>query len=74
MKNSDRDLMTRQRLRIGKCYFLRNNGETTSFTVLEVIDDHDYLIKDLLSMESYLYSRLTRYGLGNDFDLYEIDC
>ena len=73
MKNRDRDLMTRQRLRVGKSYFLRNYGETSSFLVLEALDEYDYRVKDLLSMENYPYSRLTRYGLGPDFDLRELE-
>ncbi len=61
-------------LRIGKCYFLKNFGENTSFRVLEKISEDDFWIKDLLSLETYPFSKLIKYGMGNDFELNEIDC
>ncbi len=61
-------------LRIGKCYFLRNLGENTSFMVLDKVSEDDFRIKDLLSMETYLFSKLIKYGIGKDFELNEIDC
>ncbi len=61
-------------LRIGKCYFLRNFGEGTSFRILDKVSDDDFRIKDLLSLETYLFSKLIKYGMGKDFELKEIDC
>jgi hypothetical protein len=60
-------------LRVGQCYFLKNHGETTSFLVLEMVDD-DFRIKDLLSLELYHFSDLVKYGKGEDFNLTELDC
>ncbi len=65
--------MSIDNMKIGKCYFMRNYGETTSFTVLEALEN-DFRIKDLLSLELYKFSDLIRYGQGPDFDLYELDC
>ena len=66
-------MMSIDNLRVGKNYFLRNFGETTSFTVLETTGEQDFLIKDLLSLEIYKLSLLIKYGMGEDFDLREID-
>lgn len=66
--------MSTDNIRVGKCYFLQNYGESTSFIVLESIGADDYRIKDLLSLEVYVFSMLTRYGLGQDFVLREIYC
>jgi hypothetical protein len=65
--------MSIDNLRIGKNYFLRNFGETSSFVVLETIGKDDFRLKDLLTMEMYLLSDLIRFGMGSDFDLYELD-
>ncbi len=65
--------MSIDNLRIGKHYFLRNFGESTSFLVLETIGSSDFRIKDLLTLETYKLSDLIRYGMGDDFDLYELD-
>ena len=73
MERKNSKQITRNNLRVGKSYFLRNHGETTSFLVLEAIGDDDYSIKDLLSLEIYKFSDLTKYGLGNDFYLNEIE-
>lgn len=61
-------------LRVGKCFFLKNFGETTSFMVLDKTSENDFRIKDLLSLETYLFSKLVTYGTGSDFELSEIDC
>ncbi len=66
--------MSTDNLRVGKCYFIQNHGESTSFVVLETIGTDDYRIKDLLSLEIYVFSLLTQYGLGTDFVLREINC
>ncbi len=61
-------------LRIGKCYFLKNFGETTSFRVLQKTEEDDFQIKDLLSLEIYSFSKLISFGRGNDFELKEMQC
>ena len=61
-------------LRVGKCYFLKNFGETTSFRVLQKTEEDDFQIKDLLSLEIYSFSKLISFGRGNDFELKEMGC
>lgn len=65
--------MSIDNLRIGKSYFIVNFGESTSFVVLEAQGEHDYKIKDLLSLEIYNLSDLIRYGQGKDFELRELE-
>jgi hypothetical protein len=60
-------------LRVGKCYYIQNFGETTSFMVLEVLSNNDFKIKDLLTLEIYNLRNLTRYGKGSDFTLLELE-
>ena len=64
--------MSFDNMRVGKKYYLKNHGETTSFSVLRTIGQNDFRIKDLLSLEEYSFGSLIQYGIGNDFELYEI--
>ena len=64
--------MSIDNLRIGKTYFLRNHGEKTSFIVLDTEENDNFRIKDLLSLEIYYFSQLIEYGIGEDFELFEI--
>ncbi len=64
--------MSIDNMRIGKTYFLRNHGEKTSFIVLETEGNDNFRIKDLLSLENYYFSQLIEYGIGEDFELFEI--
>lgn len=59
-------------MRIGKNYFINNHGDQTQFVVLEAAGTNDYKIKDLLTLEIYYFHQLIQYGLGEDFELYEL--
>lgn len=72
MAVSGRKTMSLDNMRIGKNYFLRNHGEKTSFSVLETSGGNDFKIKDLLTLEIYQFGELLRYGIGDDFELYEL--
>jgi len=72
MSPSERKRMSFDNMRVGKSYFLRNHGEKTSFTVLEAAGAGDFRIKDLLTLETYLFGQLIQYGVGEDFELYEL--
>ena len=72
MSASDKKRMSLDNMRVGKNYFLKNHGEKTSFTVLETAGINDYRIKDLLTLETYLFGQLIQYGIGEDFELYEL--
>ena len=72
MPAQERKRMSIDNMRVGKNYFLRNHGETTSFLVLETTGINDFKIKDLLTLEMYHFGNLIKYGVGEDFELYEI--
>jgi len=72
MSISGKKTMSIDNMRVGKNYFIKNHGETTSFSVLETIDTRDFKIKDLLSLEIYSFGLLIEYGFGADFELFEI--
>ena len=60
-------------VRVGKKYYLINFGELHEFTILKAVDLKDFLCKDLNSLELYKLSELTAYGIGVDFEFYEIN-
>lgn len=72
MASSGRKTMSFDNMRVGKTYFVRNYGETTSFLVLETQGVDDFKIKDQLSLEIYSFGDLIRFGIGKDFELYEV--
>jgi len=57
---------------VGKSYQLINYGETYTFEVMEIINNDDWVIKSIDTLETYHLSDLTRYGKGADFDFEEI--
>jgi hypothetical protein len=59
-------------IRVGKCYFLSNRGERFEFEVISRIEDQDYQLKDLNTLENYRLSDLVGYGYGPDYDLDEL--
>ena len=64
--------MSFDNLRVGKHYRLTNYGEVSEFEVLEVLGD-DFLLKDLLSLDTYHLSKLVEYGTSEDFDIEKLD-
>lgn len=63
--------MSFDNLRVGKHYRLTNYGEVSEFEVLEVLEG-DFLLKDLLSLDTYPLSKLIAYGTSDDFDIEEL--
>ena len=64
--------MSLDNLRIGKKYFLYNFVEESRFEVLERLEDKNYRVKDLLSLDTYELGDLIRYGTSDDFEIEEI--
>ncbi len=60
-------------VRVGKRYFMQNNREYHEFKILKATGRNDFLCEDLSSMEQYLLSELTAYGIGSDYEFYELD-
>ena len=59
-------------LRVGHKYEMINLGVKVSFIILERKDEFDFLVKDLETLEIFRLSDLIKYGLGKDYDLYEL--
>ncbi|MFT4833920.1 MAG: hypothetical protein ACI83W_000605 [Marinoscillum sp.] len=59
-------------LRAGKKYWLTNFGDRYEFEIMEVLPSHDFKLKDLTTLETYLMSDLTRYGQGKDFEIRDL--
>ena len=71
MKKPTSLTMSFDNLRVGKHYWLTNYGDVSEFVVLEVLED-DFLVKDLLSLDTYRLSKLVEYGTSDDFDIEEL--
>ncbi len=72
MKKPTSLTMSFDNLRVGKHYRLTNYGEVSEFEVLEVFED-DFLVKDLLSLDTYCLSKLVEYGTSDNFDIEKLD-
>ena len=64
--------MSFDNLRVGKQYRVTNYGDVSEFEVLEVLEEDDFIVKDLLSLDVYHFSKLVEYGTSDDFDIEEI--
>jgi len=72
MRKSGKRVMSADTMRVGKSYCLINYGEKTTFLVLSTEGREDFVIKDILSLEIYRFASLTAYGLGEDYELFEV--
>ena len=59
-------------LRTGKKYRLINHGERHEFTIESILPNGDFLVKDILTLETYHLKDLVKYGKGKDYLLEEI--
>lgn len=60
-------------MRVGESYRLVNYDEIYEFTLIEVTNNNDYLLKDLITLDQYKMSDLTKFGKGRDFELRKIN-
>lgn len=60
-------------LRVGKKFRLTNFGESFDFQVMEIMADGDCRLKDVHTLEDYRLYDFTRYGMGSDFEVLEIN-
>jgi len=72
MSKSGKRVMSADTMRVGKRYSLINYGEKTTFLVLSTEGRDDFTIKDIASLEIYRFSSLTAYGMGEDYELFEV--
>lgn len=59
--------------RTGKSYRMINFGDTYEFTVLRFLDKDNFLLKDLHTLETYMFQDLIRYGKSKDYFLEELE-
>jgi len=60
-------------LRVGHKYKMINYGEETEFELIRMKNKEDYIVMDLNSREKFNLKKLTEYGKGKDYDLYELE-
>ena len=53
-------------------YRLTNFGEVYEFEVVEILQSDDFKLKDIYTMELYLFSDLIIEGRGKDFSIWNI--
>lgn len=59
-------------MRTGKCYRLINFGDTYEFEVLDILDNGDFILKTLDTLEELKLSEIIDYGVSKDFVFDEI--
>jgi hypothetical protein len=50
-----------------------NYGEETAFELIRIQNRDDYIVMDLNSREKFNLKKLTEYGKGKDYDLFELE-
>mgnify|MGYP003624247707 CR=1 FL=1 len=60
-------------LRVGKKFTLINFSERFDFEVIEMFSNGDYRLKDINTLEYYNIFDLIQYGIGDDFDIDELN-
>ena len=59
-------------LRVGHQYIMINLGVQVSFIILERMEESEFMVKDLETLEKFRLSDLIKYGIGKDYELTEI--
>ena len=59
-------------LRKGHQYKVTNHGEVYEFIIMDILAEDDFLLKDIHTFETFLFSLITQYGIGNDYDIIEL--
>ncbi len=60
-------------LRVGHKYKMINYGEETVFELIRIKNRDDFIVMDLNSREKFNLKKLTEYGIGKDYDLFELE-
>ena len=59
-------------IRQGKKYRLINFGDKSEFEIIKVLENENFLVKDLTTVEFYEFNELIQFGKGSDFSIEEI--
>lgn len=60
-------------LRVGKKYRLVNFGDQYEFEIEAITPAKDFKVKDLHTLERFMLKDTIRFGMGNDFEIREIE-
>ena len=60
-------------LRVGKKYSLINFGDKYEFIIEEILGNRNFKLKDLHTLEIMFMKDLIRFGMGKDFEIWEIE-
>lgn len=60
-------------LRVGKKYSLINFGDKYEFVVVEILERKNFKLKDLNTLETMFMKDLIRFGMGKDFEIWELE-
>jgi hypothetical protein len=60
-------------LRVGHRYKMINYGEETLFEIISIKNKDDFIVRDLNSREKFNLKKLVEYGIGKDYDLFELE-
>ena len=60
-------------MRVGWKYRLINFEETFEFETVKKLNDDNFLLKDLYTLEQYELHDLVKFGRGNDFEIRELE-
>jgi hypothetical protein len=59
-------------IRLGKKYKLKNYGDVSEFEVMEFLNEGNFRLKDIHTLEQYQLEDLVAFGRGKDFEIREI--
>jgi hypothetical protein len=59
-------------LRVGKKYRLVNFRDEYEFVIEEILEDGNFKLKDLNTMETMFMNDLIKFGKGNDFEIRDL--
>jgi len=51
---------------------MRNFGEETTFVIVDIPAEGECLVKHLDTLDLFYLSELVQFGIGDDYELYEI--
>jgi hypothetical protein len=60
-------------LRVGKRYRVMNYGDRHEVEIEEKLNNGDFKVKDLHTLERFVLSDIYRFGKGKDFEIRDLD-
>jgi hypothetical protein len=60
-------------LRVGKRYYLINYGDRYEFQVERILQNNDFKVKDIHTLERYHLKEVLKFGTGKDFEIRDLE-